>query len=103
MIRTLSEVAVLLVIALATSACNTPQERVLGGAAIGATGGALVGQAIGGNTGATVAGAAIGGVAGAMIGAGTAPGQCRFQRVDSRGRPMVDRYGRPVTYLAPCR
>ena len=80
MIRTMGEVAVLLVIALAMSACNTPQERALGGAAIGATGGALVGQAIGGNTGATVAGAAIGGVAGAMIGAGTAPGECRSAR-----------------------
>ena len=95
--------AVLSLVALAATACNTPQERALGGGAIGAAGGALVGQAIGGNTGSTLAGAAIGGVAGAMIGAGTAPGECRFQRLDSHSRPMHDRYGRPITYLAPCR
>ncbi|MEJ6782106.1 MULTISPECIES: hypothetical protein [Phyllobacteriaceae] len=94
--------AALTLAGLAVAACNTPQERAVGGGAIGAAGGALVGQAIGGNTGSTVAGAVIGGLAGAMIGAGTAPGECRYHRYDSRGRPMYDRDGRPVTYLAPC-
>ncbi|ODT06087.1 MAG: hypothetical protein ABS58_13020 [Mesorhizobium sp. SCN 65-20] len=87
---------------IAIAACNTPQERAVGGGALGAAGGALVGQAIGGDTGSTVAGAVIGGLAGAMIGAGTAPGQCRYHRYDSRGRPMYDASGRPVTYEAPC-
>ncbi|GAA4106589.1 hypothetical protein ACFFTN_10205 [Aminobacter aganoensis] len=102
MTRFLATAAVLSFVALAATACNTPQERAVGGGAVGAVGGALVGQAIGGNTGATVAGAVIGGLAGAMIGAGTAPGECRYHQYDNRGRPMYDRNGRPVTYLAPC-
>lgn len=103
MIRNLAIVAALSTMAIAVSGCNTPPERAVSGGAIGAAGGALVGQAIGRNTGSTLAGAAIGGVAGAMIGAGTATGECRFQRLDSRGRPVFDRDGRPITYLAPCR
>lgn len=88
---------------LALAGCNTPQERAVAGGAIGAGTGALLGQAIGGNTGATVAGAVFGGLAGAMIGAGTAPGECRYHQYDNRGRPMYDRNGRPVTFLAPCK
>lgn len=101
--RFLSTCAVLTVAALALTACNTPGERAVAGGALGAGAGALAGQAIGRNTGATVAGAVIGGVAGAMIGHGTAPGECQFHQQDSRGRPMYDRNGRPVTFLAPCR
>lgn len=101
--RNVGVLSVLSMIVLAATGCNTPQERAVSGGAIGAAGGAVVGQAIGRNTGSTLAGAAIGGVAGAMIGAGTAPGECRFQSVDSRGRPVFDRHGQPVTYLAPCR
>lgn len=101
--RFLATCAVLSIAALAATGCNTPQERAVGGGAIGAAGGALVGQAIGGNTGATVAGAVIGGLAGAMIGAGTAPGECRYHQYDNRGRPMYDSRGNPVTFLAPCR
>lgn len=103
MTRFMATAAALSFIALAATACNTPQERALSGGAIGAAGGALAGQAIGNNTSSTVAGAVIGGLAGAMIGAGTAPGECRFHQQDSRGRPMYDRDGRPVTFLAPCR
>ena len=103
MTRFMATAAVLSFVALAATACNTPQERALGGGAVGAAGGALVGQAIGGNTGATVAGAVIGGLAGAMIGAGTAPGQCQYHQQDSRGRPMYDRNGNPVTFQAACR
>lgn len=103
MTRFMATAAVLSFVALAAAACNTPQERALGGGALGAAGGALVGQAIGGNTGATVAGAVVGGLAGAMLGAGTAPGQCRYQQLDSRGRPMYDRNGNPMSYEAACR
>ena len=99
----LATCAVLSVTGIMLAGCNSPGERALGGAAIGAGGGALLGQAIGGNTGATVAGAVFGGLAGAMIGAGTAPGECRYHQYDSRGRPMYDRNGRPVTFLAPCK
>ena len=101
--RNLGVLSALAMIVMAAAGCNTPQERAVSGGAIGAAGGAVVGQAIGRNTGSTLAGAAIGGVAGAMIGAGTAPGECRFQQLDSRGRPVFDRHGQPVTYLAPCR
>ncbi|MEP9370686.1 glycine zipper 2TM domain-containing protein [Mesorhizobium sp. KR1-2] len=88
--------------ALTLAGCNTPQERALGGGAIGAGVGALAGQAIGRNTGSTVAGALIGGAAGALIGAATAPGMCRYQQYDNRGRPLYDRYGNPRTYEARC-
>ena len=103
MTRFMATAAALSFVALAATACTTPQERAVSGGAIGAVGGALVGQAIGGNTGSTVAGAVVGGLAGAMIGAGTAPGECRYHQQDSRGRPMYDRYGNPITFLAPCR
>ncbi|RJG46573.1 MULTISPECIES: hypothetical protein [unclassified Mesorhizobium] len=102
MIKRLSLAAVLTVTALTLGGCNTPEQRALGGGAIGAGVGALAGQAIGGNTGSTVAGALIGGVAGAALGAATTPGRCVYQQYDRRGRPLYDRYGNPRTYEAPC-
>lgn len=98
----LSMAAAVALAALTLAGCNTPQERALGGGAIGAGVGALAGQAIGGNTKSTVAGALIGGVAGAALGAATTPGMCRYQQYDNRGRPLYDRYGNPRTYEAPC-
>lgn len=99
----LATCAVLSVTGIMLAGCNTPGERALGGAAIGAGGGALVGQAIGGNTKSTVAGALIGGAAGSLLGAASAPGQCRYQEVDRYGRPVYDQNGRPATYEAACR
>lgn len=49
-----------------------PGQRALGGAALGAGGGALIGGALGGGRGA-VAGAVLGGGAGAVTGAATTP------------------------------
>lgn len=49
-----------------------PGQRALGGAAIGAGGGAIVGGILGGGQGA-VAGALLGGAAGAVTGAVTTP------------------------------
>ncbi len=65
--------------------CNTSSQsqRTVGGAAIGAGGGALVGAAVGGGRGAAV-GAMAGGVAGALIGRATTPNDCIFQ--DRNGR-----------------
>lgn len=100
--KRLSMAAVVALAALTLAGCNTPQERALGGGAIGAGVGALAGQAIGGNTKSTVAGALIGGVAGAALGAATTPGMCRYQQHDNRGRPLYDRYGNPRTYEARC-
>lgn len=66
---------VLLVLAaLSLSGCYTPQDRALGGAAIGGLGGAGIGAlASGGRAGGTLAGAAIGAASGAAVGALTAP------------------------------
>ncbi len=62
------------VAALSLSGCYTPQDRALGGAAIGGLGGAGIGAlASGGRAGGTLAGAAIGAASGAAVGALTAP------------------------------
>ena len=57
---------------LSLAACNpyNPGQRALGGAAIGAGGGALLGAAVGGNP---ATGALIGGAVGAIGGAATTP------------------------------
>jgi hypothetical protein len=56
------------------SGCYTPQDRALGGAAIGGLGGAGIGAlASNGRAGGTLAGAAIGAASGAALGALTAP------------------------------
>ncbi len=60
--------------ALSLAGCYTPQDRALGGAAIGGLGGAGIGAlASGGRAGGTLAGAAIGAASGAAVGALTAP------------------------------
>lgn len=59
--------------ALSLAACNTPQDRALGGAALGAGLGAAVGGLATGRAGGALAGAAIGGAGGAIAGAATAP------------------------------
>jgi hypothetical protein len=62
------------VVALSLSGCYTPQDRALGGAAIGGLGGAGIGAlASNGRAGGTLAGAAIGAASGAALGALTAP------------------------------
>lgn len=74
------------------AACNTREERAVGGGLIGAGSGALVGGLATGTTGGALAGAAIGGVGGAIIGAATTPNR-RY-----RGRVCrdYDAYGSPV-------
>jgi osmotically inducible lipoprotein OsmB len=61
-----------LLLALAACNPNDPGQRALGGAAIGAGTGALIGGATGGNAGT---GALIGGAIGAIGGAATTPGR----------------------------
>ncbi|MDR4379249.1 hypothetical protein FO485_21965, partial [Bacillus amyloliquefaciens] len=60
-------------LALSLGACNTPQDRALGGAALGSGLGAAVGGLATGRAGGALAGAAIGGAGGAIAGAATAP------------------------------
>ncbi len=59
--------------ALSLTACNTPGERAVGGAAIGGLAGAAIGGAATGRAGGALAGAAIGAAGGAVVGAATTP------------------------------
>jgi hypothetical protein len=66
--------------ALTLAGCETArQDRVLGGALIGAGGGALIGGLAGRSTGAAVAGGVIGAVTGAIIADATRPGRCYYR------------------------
>jgi hypothetical protein len=58
---------------LSTTACYTPGERAVGGAAIGGLAGAAVGAAATGRASGALAGAAVGAAGGAIVGAATAP------------------------------
>lgn len=72
-------------LALGTAACSNPYDpgqRALGGAALGAGGGALIGGLAGGGSGAAI-GAIAGGVGGAALGAATTPNPPVYS---SRGR-----------------
>lgn len=73
-------------------ACNTVEERAVGGGLIGAGSGALIGGLATGTGGGVLAGAAIGGVGGAIIGAATTPGR----RYRSRTCVGYDDYGNRV-------
>lgn len=65
--------------ALTLAGCETArQDRVLGGALIGAGAGALIGGAAGRSTGAAVAGGVIGAATGAIIADATRPGRCYY-------------------------
>jgi osmotically inducible lipoprotein OsmB len=61
-----------LLLAGGLAACNTVEERAVGGGLIGAGSGAVIGGLATGTGGGALAGAAIGGVGGAVIGASTA-------------------------------
>lgn len=60
-------------LALPLAGCNTPEDRALGGGALGAGLGAAIGGLATGRAGGALAGAAIGGASGAIAGAATAP------------------------------
>jgi hypothetical protein len=83
---------VLAVAAVALAGCNTNSQtdRTLGGAAIGAGTGALIGAATGGGGRAVATGALIGAGTGAVVGAATTPRRC----------VAYDDYGR--RYRVPC-
>jgi hypothetical protein len=79
------------------SACNTPNERAMGGALIGGATGAAIGGLASGRAGGALVGGAIGAAGGAMIGAATAPGRpvCPSSapnlRYDANGNPFCSR------------
>ncbi|MBS0249034.1 MAG: bacteriocin [Proteobacteria bacterium] len=83
--RKILAVAVVAALGLGLAGCETArQDRVAGGALIGAGTGALIGGLAGRSTGAAVAGGLIGAAAGAIIADETRPGRCYWR----------DRYGR---------
>lgn len=85
--------AVALSAAVPLAACNTPAERVAGGALVGGATGAAIGAAASGTSGA-LAGAAIGAVGGAAVGAATAGPRCAEYGYDYYGRPVCVGYYR---------
>ena len=89
--------AAALLSAIPLSACNTPQERVGGGALLGGATGAIIGGAATGRAGGALAGAAIGAVAGGAIGAATAP-RCARVGYDYYGNPVCVPYYRQSGY-----
>jgi hypothetical protein len=86
----MKKLIVTILVAGGLAACNTVEERAIGGGLIGAGTGAVIGGVAAGTAGGALAGAAIGGVGGAAIGAATAPVR--------RGRVCngVDQYGNRV-------
>jgi osmotically inducible lipoprotein OsmB len=92
--RILSVAAVALV-AGSLGACYSPQDRALGGAAIGGAAGAIIGGAATGRVGGAVAGGIIGAAGGAIVGAATAPQpravcppRAPYLRYDAYGNPF---------------
>lgn len=89
-------VAVIALTAGSLAGCYSPEERALGGAAVGATAGAVIGGLATGRVGGAVAGGIIGAAGGAIVGAATAPPPPR--RVycpPNRPNLYYDEYGRP--------
>jgi hypothetical protein len=86
-------VAVIALTAGSLGACYSPEERALGGAAIGGAAGALIGGAATGRVGGAVVGGVIGAAGGAIVGAATAPRaycppRAPYLRYDAYGRPF---------------
>ncbi len=82
--------------ALALGGCGaTQQDRTVGGAAIGAVSGGVLGAALTGRPGGAIVGAVAGGAVGAAIGANT-PGpdsrRCVRVRYDYYGNPYCVRF-----------
>jgi uncharacterized membrane protein len=85
-------VAVALASAVSLSGCYTPQDRAVGGAAIGGATGATLGAAATGRAGGAVAGGLIGAATGAVVGASTAPRPCARTGYDYYGNPVCLAY-----------
>ena len=78
--------------AFSVAACNTPEDRALGGAALGAATGAVIGGAATGRVGGALAGGVIGAVAGGVIGGTTAPRRCYRRAYDYNGNLVCAEY-----------
>jgi len=93
--RRIFSVAAIAAVAMTLGACTAREERVAGGAAIGAVAGGLIGAAATGRGGGALAGAAIGAAGGAIVADATAPRrECVRVRYDAYGNAYCTRYRR---------
>lgn len=91
--RRILSVGIVAVVAGSLAGCYAPEDRALGGAAIGGAAGALIGGAATGRVGGAVAGGIIGAAGGALVGAATAPRpvcppRAPYLRYDAYGQPF---------------
>lgn len=88
-------VAAVAVLGLALGACTPREERVAGGALLGAAAGGLIGAAATGRGSGALAGAAIGAVGGAVIADATRPrSECVRVRYNRYGEAYCTRWAR---------
>lgn len=93
--RKIFSVAAIAVVAISLGACTAREERVGGGALLGAAAGGLIGAAVTGRAGGALAGAAIGAVGGAVVADATRPQrECVRVRYDAYGNAYCTRYRR---------
>jgi osmotically inducible lipoprotein OsmB len=90
-------VAIVALTAGSLTACYSPEERALGGAAIGGAAGAIIGGAATGRVGGALVGGVIGAAGGALVGAATAPRvycppRRPYLRRDAYGDPYCSRW-----------
>lgn len=85
----------IVVLAAALGACTAREERVGGGALLGAAAGGLIGAAATGRAGGALAGAAIGAAGGAIVADATRPRrECVRVRYDAYGNAVCTRWAR---------
>jgi hypothetical protein len=88
-------VAAVAALGLALGACSPREERVAGGALLGAAAGGLIGAAATGRGSGALAGAAIGAVGGAVIADATRPRrECVRVRYNVYGEAVCTRWAR---------
>jgi osmotically inducible lipoprotein OsmB len=93
--KKITAISAIAVLGLALGACTPREERVAGGAAIGAVAGGLIGAAVTGRAGGALAGAAIGGAGGAIVADATRPRrECVRVRYNRYGEAVCTRWAR---------
>lgn len=93
--KKLTAIAAVAVFGLALGACSPREERVAGGALLGAAAGGLIGAAATGRAGGALAGAAIGAAGGAIVADATRPRrECVRVRYDAYGNAYCARWAR---------
>lgn len=93
--KKIMSISAIAAIALTLGACTAREERVAGGALIGAAAGGLIGAAATGRGGGALAGAVIGAAGGAIVADATRPRrECVRVRYDAYGNAYCARWAR---------